>query len=253
MKKFFAFVAMAAMLVACGEPDNGGNGGTNNGGGNYDIPASEITIDGNFSDWDALGDKASIATLPEGAVTYSQLKTLKLYADESFIHFFCEFDPANTLVFVPYFDIDSDGLTGNTSKWSGSGYEGKAEGEIWTWRTEMEYDKEVCVEQLEPKAWDPSFYLYNEHDDGTTTTDCVFESGTGAVISSVPCTTKDGLYAFEVSILRSILYAYNLGETFTMGMYQYNQNWACIGQLPCITDADKSAGELEYMLTVTLP
>lgn len=248
MKKFFAFVAMAAMLSACGDPDKGGNGGNNNnGGGSSELPASEITIDGQFSDWDALGSKVEVATLPEGDVTYSQLKTFKLYADEHYIHFFCEFDPANTLVFVPYFDIDSDGLTGNNSKWSGAGYEGKAEGEIWTWRTEMEYDREVCVEQLEPKAWDPSFYLYT--DEGT---ECVYESGSGAVISSVPCPTKDGLYAFEVSILRDILFGYELGETFTMGMYQYNQNWACIGQLPCLTN-DEKLTELEYMLTVTLP
>ena len=246
MKKFFAFVAMAALMMSCGEPDNGGNG---NGNG---IPMpdvdSEITIDGSYSDWDAISDKVQVATLPEGDVTYSQLKTLKLYADESFIFIFCEFDPANTLVMVPYFDIDSDGLTGNDSKWSGAGYEGKAEGEIWTWRTEMEYDREVCVEQLEPKAWDPSFYLYTE--DGT---ECVFEAGTGGVLSSVPSATKEGLYAFEALILRDALFAYELGDTFTMGMYQYNQNWACIGQLPCITDDQKVAGELEYMLTVTLP
>lgn len=248
MKKFFAFVAMAAMLSACGEPDNGGNGNGNGNGNNMPDVESEITIDGEFSDWDAISDKLEVATLPEGAVTYSQLKTIKLYADETFVHIYCEFDPTNTLVMVPYFDIDSDGLTGNDSKWSGAGYEGKAEGEIWAWRTEMEYDKEVCVEQLEPKAWDPSFYLYT--DDGT---ECVYESGNGGVFSSVPCATKDGLYAFEASIVRDALYAYELGDTFTMGMYQYNQNWACIGQLPCITDEEKSAGDLEYMLTVALP
>ena len=248
MKKFFAIVAMAAVLLACGDkPDNGGN----NGGNNHPVPdvECEIAIDGSFADWDAIDSKIQKATLPtEGTVTFSQLKTLKLYADEVFIYIFCEFDPTETLVMVPYFDTDSDGLTGNDSKWSGAGYEAKAEGDIWSWSTEIINDVEVCVEQLEPKAWAPSFYVYT--DDGT---ECVYESGNGAVISSVPCATKDGLYAFEAAIVREFLYAYELGDTFTMGMYQYNKNWDCVGQLPCITDEEMSAGDLEYMLTVALP
>lgn len=245
MKKLFAIATMAVMLLACGEPEE--NKGNNNGGGN-NLPdvESEIIADGNFADWEAISDKVEVATVPtEGTVTYSQLKTLKLYADENFIHIFCEFDPTNTLVFVPYFDIDSDGLTGNESKWSGAGYEAKAEGDIWNWSLDAEGNP---IEQMEPKAWDPNFYMYT--DEGT---ECVFEASNGGVLSCVPCATKDGLYAFEASIVRDALAAYELGDTFTMGMYQYNMDWACIGQLPCITDEEKIAGGLEYMLTVTLP
>lgn len=246
MKKLLALATMVAMLMACGEPEENkgnNNGGNNNGGSNVN---SEITIDGKFADWEAISDKVEVATVPtEGTVTYSQLKTLKLYADETFIHIFCEFDPANTLVFVPYFDIDSDGLTGNDSKWSGAGYEAKAEGDIWTWSFDAEG---APIEQLEPKAWDPNFYMYTD-----AGTECVYEAGSGAVVSSVPCATKDGLYAFEASIVRDILFAYELGDTFTMGMYQYNMNWDCIGQLPCITDEEKTVGDLEYMLTIDLP
>ena len=77
-----------------------------------------------------------------------------------------------------------------------------------------------------------------------------------AVLSSVPAPYKNGNWAFEASILREVvLDAYGIADAtqFTMGMYQYDLNWSCIGQLPCKTFAQKDAGELEPMLTITLP
>ena len=158
-----------------------------------------------------------------------------------FIHVYCEFDPTNTLVFVPYFDLDSDATTGNTSKWDGAGYEAKAEGAVWT-------TDEAETTLLEPKAWDPAFYLYTD-----AGTEEICAAGIGAVVSSVPAPTKDGLYAFEASIVRDLIAMYDLGDTFTCGMIQYDLSWSYIGKLPCKNSADREAGQLEEMLTVTLP
>lgn len=243
MKKIFTIVAMAAMLMACGgnEEDPQNKPGNKPGPGDEPEFVSKITIDGNYADWDAVTENIQIATLPEGEVQYSQLKTFKLYADEMFIHVYCEFDPENTLVFVPYFDLDSDATTGNTSKWDGAGYEAKAEGAVWT-------TDEAETTLLEPKAWDPAFYLYTD-----AGTEEVCAAGTGAVISSVPAPTTGGLYAFEASIVRDLIAIYGLGDTFTMGMIQYDITWSYIGKLPCKNAADREAGALEEMLTVTLP
>ena len=207
-------------------------------------PTGPIQIDGDFADWDAL-QGVQVATCPADDVLYEQFKTFKAYADEEFIYIFCEFNPENTLVFVPYFDLDNDPSTGNDSKWNGAGYEGKAEGGVFE---EVETDDGPV--QGAPQKWDPNFYLYT--DSGT---EKVLDSGM-AVLSSVPASYKNGNWAFEASILREVvLEAYGIADAtqFTMGMYQYDLNWSCIGQLPCKTFAQKDAGELEPMLTITLP
>ena len=208
------------------------------------VTGRAIQIDGEYADWDAVAG-VSVATCPAGDVAYEQLKTFKAYADEEFIYIFCEFNPEETLVFVPYFDLDNDPSTGNDSKWSGAGYEGKAEGGVF---------EEVTTDdgpvQGAPQKWDPNFYLYA--DSGT---EKVLDAGM-AVVSSLPAAYKNGNWAFEAAILREVvLEAYGIADAtqFTMGMYQYDLNWSCIGQLPCKTYAQKDAGELEPMLTITLP
>ena len=150
-----------------------------------------------------------------------------------------------TLVFVPYFDLDNDYTTGNTSKWSGGGYEAKAEGGVFE-----EIETEDGPVQGAPQKWDPAFYHYTD-----AGTEKVLDSGM-AVISSLPAEYKNGNWAFEAAILREVvLEAYGIADAtqFTMGMYQYDLNWSCIGQLPCITYGQKDNGELEPMLTITLP
>ena len=173
--------------------------------------AAAINIDGDFSDWDKL-EGAVVATCPKDDVAYEQFKTFKVYADEEFIYIFCEFDPENTLVFVPYFDLDNDPSTGNDSKWSGAGYEAKAEGGVFE---EVETDDGVV--QGAAQAWDPAFYQYT--DSGT---EKVLDSGM-AVLSSVPAAYKGATWAFEASILRSVvLEAYGIADAtqFTMGMLE---------------------------------
>ena len=249
MKKLMTIAAMFAAVMtsftAC-EKNGNENGGNNNGG--EDGPEIEsnavIQCDGDYSDWEGL-EGVVVATCPADDVLYEQFKTFKVYADEEFIHIFCEFDPTNTLVFVPYFDLDNDPSTGNNSKWSGAGYEGKAEGGVF-----QELTTDDGPAQGPAQKWDPAFYLYAE-----TGTEKVLDSGM-AVLSSVPAPYEGGNWAFEASILReALLDAYGIsGATqFTMGMYQYDLSWSCIGQLPCKTFAEKDLGEKETMLTVTLP
>lgn len=243
MKKIFLLMAMAAMAMACDSEvkPTPGNGGVEDDG---DDVVTAIQIDGKYSDWDGL-EGVQVATLPKGDVEYEQLKTFKVYADETFIYVFCEFDPENTLVFVPYFDLDNDPSTGNDSKWNGAGYEAKAEGDVFE---EVETDDGPV--QGAPKAWDPSFYMYT--DSGT---EKVCASGIGAVMSSVPAQYNGGsTWAFEAAIVRELIAGpYNLGSEVTFGMIQYDLDWQYIGKLPCKTWDDRDAGQLETMLTVTLP
>lgn len=236
------FAAVAVAFTAC-EKDGKDEGGNNKGNDEPEVTTA-IQIDGKYEDWDNL-EGVQVATCPSEDVLYEQFKTFKVYADEEFIYIFCEFNPENTLVFVPYFDLDNDPSTGNNSKWSGAGYEGKAEGGVFE---EMTTDDGPV--QGAAQAWDPAFYLYTD-----AGTEKVLDSGM-AVLSSVPASYKNGNWAFEASILREVvLDAYGIsGATqFTMGMYQYDLDWACIGQLPCKTFAQKDAGELEPMITVALP
>jgi hypothetical protein len=136
MKKMMTLAAMfAAVMVsftACEKNGNNNEGGNNN--DDSEEPGLEsnaaIQCDGEYSDWEGLEGVVTV-TCPADDVAYEQFKTFKVYADEEFIHIFCEFDPEMTLVFVPYFDLDNDPATGNTSKWSGAGYEGKAEGGVF--------------------------------------------------------------------------------------------------------------------------
>ena len=246
------FAAVAMTFSACNKDEkpsgnNGGNntennGGENNGGEENEF-TSKITIDGNYSDWDGL-EGVLVATLPAGDVQYDQLKVFKVYADEVYIHIYCEYaDDANTLVFVPYFDLDADPATGNTSKWTGAGYEAKAEGGVYA-----EVQDGDDVTQGAPQAWDPSFYLYT--DDGTEE---VVASGMGAVTSSVPA-AKGSNFAFEASIVREFIAdGYGLGDKLGIGMIQYDLTWSYIGKLPCLNYDDIDAGGLEPMLVVTLP
>ena len=255
MKKIMTLAAMFAAVMmsfsACNpddtkpqdKPDTEQGGENEDEGNQEEEPTAAITIDGDFADWDAL-EGAVVATLPEGDVKYEQLKTFKMYADADFIYIFCEFDPENTLVFVPYFDVDHDPSTGNNSKWSGAGYEAKAEGSVFD-----EAGTEEAPEQGAPHAWDPTFYYYGE------STEEVLAAGV-AVTSSVPAEYKNGNWAFEASILREVvLEAIRVTDQskFTMGMIQYNLDWDYIGQLPCKTLSEIEGGATEPMLTVTLP
>ena len=256
IKKIFAIAAIAAAMMsfASCEKTPVNNGGENNGNETpADVcpdcqknpceceEAAAITIDGDYADWENL-EGVQVATLPKGDVKYEQLKVFKLFADETFIYVYCEFDPENTLVFVPYFDLDNDPTTGNNSKWDGAGYEAKAEGSVFE-----ELDGPA---QGAPHAWDPSYYMYT--DSGTEE---ICASGLGATMSSVPAALPNSkLYAFEAAIVREFIApGYNLGSQLTMGMIQYDLDWSYIGQLPCQTLEAKDAGAKDTMLTITLP
>lgn len=120
MKKFFAIAAMAAMLIACGEPaeetPNNGGGNNNEGDNTEQEYVAAITVDGNFADWDALTSGVSVATLPEGAYL-TGLKEFKAYCDEYYLFIYGEYDPAvitsyDWTVVDIYLNIDGDETTG---------------------------------------------------------------------------------------------------------------------------------------------
>lgn len=95
MKKYFSFFCAAAMtccaIVSCNK-ENSGNGGDNhgNGGNGGDKPTEvNISIDGDFSDWDAITETSPDGTAyfcAQGAEGYTGIRNLKATSDADCIY-----------------------------------------------------------------------------------------------------------------------------------------------------------------------
>lgn len=92
MKKYLSFVAAASMaclaIVSCEKnPDGGKDDGDNN---PVTTPTEvNISIDGDFSDWNAITETSSDGTVyfcATGAEGYKGLRNLKATSDEDFIY-----------------------------------------------------------------------------------------------------------------------------------------------------------------------
>ncbi len=251
MKKIFAIAAMAAMLMACGgnDEDPQNKPGTNPGD---DDPIEEvtpdITIDGNFDDWNIEG-VAEVVLGTEGTYADVDLKKIKLYADALSINIYAEFDPTVAMVLGCHMDIDGDETTGRSVPWKG--IELYFEGAIYNWRAEGEGDNAVNVEQLEGVAWNPGVFEFTG-DDGTD----VWSWGSllegGLANGSVPASIGNGLAAIEVQIMREMI-PVALGDAVGVGIMLTNNMWDQCGVLPQVSMEQEEAGEASAVLSVTLP
>lgn len=111
-----AVLAIASMaLVSCKKDnekkDNGGDDNT------Y-TPA--ITVDGQFSDWDAAEGVVTV-TPPEGA-QYGNLAFAKVYADPYYVNLYLQFEKiADTMPLDILLNVDGDTTTGGNSWiWTGA-------------------------------------------------------------------------------------------------------------------------------------
>jgi hypothetical protein len=89
MKKVFILLAIAAMtMVACNKPENGDDP---SGEGENKEYAAPIKIDGDFTDWAALGDKVQVVKCAPSSSNLD-LKLMKVYGDKYYVFVYLEFD-----------------------------------------------------------------------------------------------------------------------------------------------------------------
>lgn len=242
MKKCFALIAMASLLFACG--DNSDKGGSKNEGPNV-APDFEslITIDGDFSDWDALdASKVATAELAPLPVGDDALLKVKVYADEVFLSVYLEFDEMaiaerSAVPFHVYLNADNDPTTGGGEEhWSDVDAEYLLEGFI------ME-NEEFC-------SYDPWIFAWhgmpNVVDwDWGTEDEAILQGGGGAGKGA-------GVgNAYELQVIRDMVPGPWHDTTFTVG-FDIQQNWSTVGHLPIETMTDENMDGVTTKLVVTI-
>ena len=251
IKKFLAIAAVAAMLIACGEPEeNKPQGGTNNGGnteqpgGNENQEPEEpefdtlIDINGDFADWDALTAEQYVeATLPDGLCLYPVLKTFKMCADGIYLYVFLEFDPRGV-----YTDV--------TDEYSGVRYldlfidedNDPATGRYYAWSNCASYMLQGGFHGV-TTPYNPSVDLYTGEDGSA---EWLWEDlGVyGLITSSQTVTVSEDTAYFECSLLRA-LFPVEMEGTIGVGAIVETEGWSTIGQLPqyAVEDAPAAVEE----------
>lgn len=252
IKKFIAIAAIAAMLFACGEKEEETK--PNGGGNNTETPEPEpepdfvsaITIDGDYSDWAAVATVD--AALPtEGTPRYTQLKSMKAYADEFFIFLYLEFDPSNNIRNIDLFiDDDNDPATGHVNG-SGGWVEGiglMLQGSFYEFNADY-------TEQLGGKSWNPTVYMFGG-EDGANTWEWVDLGVGGVASSSEAAMIDDTTAAVEIQIIREMI-PMPLAETIGLGIVLETAEWSSVGALPQIAAEAALEGETNHLLQLVLP
>ena len=203
-------------------------------------PNGAITIDGDFSDWDTLGDEVVVSTLPsEGTIEYSDLKTIKAYADSESIYAYIEFDPTQAMTLRINIDADNNRATGRGTNWGGTDI--MLEGNVYNWKIEDYY----FSEQLYAQRYCACGYLYNGEDgkDYWNWWGC----GENTTTSSLSTLIDENLAAMELQIILKRI-PYSFADTVGIGFYLVDNNWCHSGILPSISMEDKEDGKRESMI-----
>lgn len=249
MKKFFALAAMAAMFIACGgeKPNPQPQPQPGPGEGDEQVE-SAIKVDGQFDDWAAL-DASKVVSVAlneeEGTYKYSDLKLVKVYADELSINLYVEFDPIQAMNFGLFIDADFDETTGRNTPWCG--VELYFEGSIYEW---LEDETGAFVEQLGGVAWTPGLFQFAGADNTDEWNWTELVAG-GIATASTPAAVGE-LAAVEISVMREMI-AYDLAETVGLGFTVANNGWNNCGVLPQVSTEAEETGEVAHMLEVALP
>lgn len=248
IKKFIALAAVAAMLFACGEkddtqkPDNGNGNQTEEPEPEEPEFESAITIDGDYTDWAAV--EAVTATLPtEGTPKYTQLKTLKAYADEYFIFLYLEYDPTDIRTIDLFINDDNDPMTGHINAWD-EGLGLMMQGSFY------EFDAEYTT-QLGGKSWDPSIYMFGG-EDLSTAWEWVNLGVGGGASSSIANMIDDTTAAVEIQIVREMI-PMPLADTIGLGVILETAGWVSVGALPAVAEELKFEGAANPLLSLDIP
>ena len=240
MKKVFRFTAAAVMAVsalACSK-DNGKTTNTGNGGNDGDGESfvSEITIDGTFSDWDAVETVDVVA--PEG-VTQDGISKLRVYGDEMYLCMYLE---------MPLDGFTYDGDTGNVPLSICIDTDGNPETGAtidWMWMPaafEAILQGTIAGPNSQFNSFNPGVTVWTGEDglgywdDEAAHNQLVVEgsgvgSGAGAVDGNV--------VKYELAIIKEFIP--DLGNTINLGVYLSDSSWGETGRLP-IGEHDDEAG-----------
>lgn len=225
MKKFFAIAAMAAMLIACGEPEeNKPAGGENNGGGNTEETyVDPIKVDGDFADWDALDASKVVEAVGATDAYYAGLTKVRIYADDLFINILLESNvdtnDAEAMAVAYYVNVllnaDNNQATGGYAEiWTDAGVDCLMQGWIWDGSTVGSYDPGCYAWNGEAGAsgwnWDVDGALVAEGSG--------LASGAGTVAK------------YEIKIVKDMI-PLDLATPFTMGI-GFSKAWDTYGLLP---------------------
>ena len=181
---------------------------------------AQITIDGDFSDWDAL-DKLDLFefTAPEGCY-YKSMHTLRAAYNKDYLYIYLEYDGSEeTDAQILQLLLDSDAAFENglaTTGWGGwffdnDGSDLLLEGEL------VGYDPTVMQWTGDPMSGDW---------DWTT----ILEPGAGVVSGSQAVTLENGHTAVEISISRAMPGMES--DKCLIGAAISNSDWTNIGMLP---------------------
>ena len=236
MKKIMNLAAMfAAVMVsfsAC-QKDNGDENKGNDGWDDDEFTAA-ITIDGDYSDWDALDATKVVSCTSNPDYSLQGLKALKVYADALYIHAYIEYDTElaslqNTAIHF-YVNSDNDTTTG--------GYDDAhlspdcdfmLEGRICDAGSVVSFDPGMFRWECPTNdagwggfdgSWDPEFTPDSSNNWGADLVE-----GSGAAQGA----GANGKY--ELSIMRAMLPGIVWADTFTLGI-DMSADWATVGVLP---------------------
>ena len=257
MKKIMTLAAMfAAVMVSfssCEKENNNGNGGNDVCEECGEDPCvcedyvAAITIDGDFSDWDAV--QAAVAYCDPDA-KYTALTTLKAYADPYFVYVYVEFDEDQITdrawtPFHIYFNSDGSDLTGGFGdQWSDANVDCMLETAI--------FGSDAYT------TWDAALFKWWGEVGGTgwnwtdPEIEATSENGWGALLpegSGISKAAGNG-NAFEISILKEMMMGFEFADTFSLGV-DIQQSWSSVGVLPNAAMTDVNLTGLAPKLVVT--
>lgn len=198
-----------------------------------------ITIDGDFSDWDALEPALmSVATCAPDP-NWTALRTLKVYADEIFIHVYFEFagdeivDRESVPVHI-YINEDNNTEDCGDYLWLGQG------GQDYILEGFVFNSGDFC-------SYDPGFFAY----DGTDLTIVTWTWQEILPYDSGIATGAGSGNKYEISILTEMMPGLELARTFGLGITILKE-WDEIGVLPNTLISDDNPEGAAPMLQVRI-
>ncbi|MEG1622381.1 MAG: hypothetical protein RR330_03300 [Alistipes sp.] len=243
LSKTALFVATLLFAAACGGGDPVPGpiiGGDTPEEPEGDVPEELITLDGDFSDWEALKPEYVIESVAPADAAYPGAKRLKVYVNKTHINLYVEFDGSeevNAGVLDVYMDTDMK-FDGDGNATTGAG--------TWIWKND---GSDMLIQGM-IKSEETGEYISYDADiskySGTPLGDewewtPVAPAGTGATASSNAVLLPNGNHAIEVSIVRAA--APDLGKQVRLGVMFEKTDWSgeC-GMLP----AHSALAENEY-------
>lgn len=251
MKKVFKFTAaavMAACTLACSK-DNGkpsGNPGGGNGDGG-DTFVSEITIDGDFSDW---AEVETVDVEAPAGVIQDGISKISVYGDEMYLCMYLE---------MPLDGFTYDGPTGNVPLSICIDTDGNPETGAtmdWMWMPaafEAILQGSIAGPDSQINSFNPGVTVWTGEDglgywDDESAHNAIIAEGSGVATGAG---VVDGdVVKYELAIIKEFIPA--LGQTIKLGVYLSDSSWGETGRLP-IGEYDQEGGTdtIVEMLTYT--